>query len=311
MKNNKVIHKVLFIVAICLIFVLISVSTLYVTVPHILRGIGNLVTQPEKQFVEELDGIAPESEDLPYIMSFGVLYKGGTELISISSVCEEQSKELLEVLYVSNEQVYYLCTELNKVEVEHWFIESFDLKTQAIRVHATIKKPCKNSCRDSDPKNRNRYYQNGKIVLHNDLTVWEYNIASETIKEYDYNEYPTFECNICGEYIGDETIKLYTNHGEKTFSFDEMCQKSEGISKIYSFKDQPKNSNTDTWDRFFYATELVQCVNGKIYINGVCYDKSGGEYSIFLEYDEIQDDWKYLSYIYTWGKGECYIVPSN
>lgn len=304
--NKKNIRIIFIIVSLVLIIATIA----YFTVPHILNGVADRLSRPEKTFYEEINNIASESEDIPYTVSYGSLYKG-EKLISLFDLCEKQNTEYENTLCIFHNKVYYVCTGLN--EEKYWQLNSLDLTTldeqECLRIDNPNAIYGRYSVGDEYSK-KNGYYINGRIVMNDFVSVWEYDMESGSITKYAYDKYTFPEMKVYGEYIDAETIKIHTENWEKTFTLNEMSQESTGISRIYSFKTR-KNWEDKPYITDFFSSTSIQYINGKIYAIGECRDYTGGAYAVILEYNAQDDKWIYTTNIYTWDTAiYTYIVQS-
>lgn len=303
MTNRKKLLKALLISALCFV---VAALLFYFALPHIV----DLLTQPEKSFNKEINSIASESEDIPYIGAYGRLYKD-EKVVSLYDLCKMHNLSYENTLCIFKDKAYFICTESD--ETNHfWSIASINLSSLEIQTHFKFQNPnvaydkYANSEKYSE---RNSYYNNGKIVLNDFNSVWEYNLHTNSSKQYGYDEYDFYVSEIYGNTVDDKTIEIHKQNDKKTFTFYEMSEDSIGISTIYSFKDRKM------WDGRPYITDFfiensVQYVNGKIYVIGECKDRTGGAYAVILEYDETQNKWKYITSVYIWNPADkAYIVP--
>lgn len=301
--KKKRIYKVLRIVMLCIIAIAISAAALYFAV----TGVVHLVMRPEKSFDKEIKAIACESEEIPYISSYGSLYKD-KEIASVFEVCEKQDKSYENMLCIYNNSVYFVCTEQ-----QDWYIASVDLETLDFRVHCSLENPADIYDRHPIPgdfKKLNGYYYDGKLILNDFVTVLEYDLVSQTVTQYAYHEYAFPEIKVFGSWVDDETVKIHTERGEKTFTLNEISQKSPGMSAIYAFKER-LNWDDKPYITHFFDERSVQYVDGKIYVIGEVRNYHGQAYAVIMQYDESKDSWKYVTGIYTNDNEYCYILPEH
>lgn len=310
MNKKKTVYIALLISVLCIVLISLTALMVHFAAPHILKGFSNLITSPEKSFNKEIVSIASESDELPYVAAYGSLYKGN-EIISLYDLCEEQNMEYQNALCIFDNKVYFICTEPSGAN-SYWSLNSIDLITLdeqecfRFEMPQTAYNRYANSVKYIE---RNGYCINGKIVLNDFTSVWEYDLELALATKYTYDKYVFPNCDVYGEYVDKETIKVHTELAEKTFTFYDMSQKSVGISTVYSFKERMNRENKPYITDFF-NNRSVQYVNGKIYAIGECRDNTGGAYAIVLEYDEENGKWIYTGSVYTWDTAiYTYIVP--
>lgn len=299
MKNRKKFLNALLISASCLVAALLIYFV-------ILPSLVYLLTRPEKTFYKELNSIASESEDIPYIEAYGSLYKR-KELISVYGLCDNQHKDFSNMLCVYNNIVYFVY------EVEDaWCVASVDMDTLEMHTHFKLENPAEIYNiwpTPGDFKKLNGYYYDGKIVLNDHKTVLEYDLTTRSTTQYSYSEYNFPVIKVYGSNIDSETIIINTESGEKVFTLEEISKKSSAIATIYSFKDRLNWKKRPHIIRFF-SENSVQYVDGKIYVIGEMRDYYGQAYAVIFEYDEAKNKWKYITNVYTWDSAdEAYIVP--
>lgn len=302
MSKKKNVLKILLISILCL-----TVTALLICFS--LSYIVNLLTRPEKSFNNKITAIASESDEIPYIASYGNLYQE-KKIISISELCEKQDMDYENTLCIYNNSVYFVCTE-HKEAKRIWCIASVNLETLDFRTHCSLDNPTEIYDRHPIPgdfKKLNGYYYDGKLILNDFVTVLEYDLASQSVTQYAYNEYDFPEIKVFGSWVDDETVKIHTELGEKTFTLNEISQKSPGISAIYDFKER-LNWDDKPYITHFFNERSVQYVDDKIYVIGEVRNYHGQAYSIVMQYNEINDTWKYITNIYTEDNGYCYIIP--
>lgn len=302
--NKKRLLKAMIISVLCLSIIILFI----ISVPHI----ANLLTYPEKSFNNEITSISCESEKIPYVVACGRIYKG-EKVISIFDLCEKQNKSYQNTLCIFKNRAYFICLESDQTN-HYWSISSVDLNSLDIQTHFMFKNPAKAYSKytsSEEYSERNSYYIDGKIVLNDFISVWEYDLNLSFSKEYSYDRYDFPIREIYGVTANDSAIKIHTPQWEKTFTFYDMSQESVGISTIYSFKDR-KMLNNRPYITDFFNEKSVQYINEKIYAVGECKDRLGGAYAIILEYDRQQNKWKYVTGVYTWDSAtEAYIVPEK
>lgn len=299
-------NRALKIVCISVLCLFVMALLFFISVPYI----ANLLTQPERSFHNEITAITSESEEIPCVAAYGKIYKD-EKVVSIFDLCEKQDKSYLHTLCVFENRVYFICSESDKTN-HYWTIASVDLNALEMQTHFRFKNPDRaydEYANTAEYSKQNGYYADGKIVLNDFVSVWEYDLHSNSSKEYSYDKYNFTVREIYGNMVDDNAISVHTPKWEKTFTFYEMSQESVGISTIYSFRDR-KMWNDHPYITNFFNEKSVQYVNGQIYAIGECNDRRGGAYAIILEYDERQDQWKYVTCIYIWSPAaEAYVIP--
>lgn len=258
-------------------------------------------------FQKEIDSISPESNDIPYIASLGRLYNKD-EIISIFNLCEKQNKDFESILCVYEDRIYFVYTDKTS---SSWHIASIDWKLTDFEDHCQLNHPNEIYNRypiPGDFENFNGYYSDGKIILNDHITILEYSLKSQTSTQYNYEKYEFPEVQIQGLCIGDESIQIKSEHWIKTFTLNEICQKSIGLSTIYSLKDR-MNWEGESYITNFFDERSVQYIDDHIYVLGKVRNYHGQVYAIVMQYDETNDSWEYVTSIFTEDNGYCYIVP--
>ena len=301
--NKKRVYTLLIILGVLVLAVLF-----YVSIPYI----ANAATRPVKSFNKEITAISCESEDIPYVEAYGNIYKG-KKVISLFDLCEKKHKTYYDTLCIYDNRAYFICSESDKTN-KQWCISSVDLKTHIVQTHFVFENPAvayDDFMNLAEYSKRNGYYFDGKIVLNDYASVWEYDLKSGSVKEYGYDDFEFPVQEIYGEYVGDNAIKIHTPQWEKTFSFYDISQESTGVSTVYSFKDRKIRVTGCNFINDFFVDNAIQYINGKIYAFGECTDDLGGAYAVLLEYDLQQNKWLYVTSIYTYSPAsEAYIIPS-
>ena len=214
--NKKRVYTLLIILGVLVLAVLF-----YVSIPYI----ANAATRPVKSFNKEITAISCESEDIPYVEAYGNIYKG-KKVISLFDLCEKKHKTYYDTLCIYDNRAYFICSESDKTN-KQWCISSVDLKTHIIQTHFVFENPAAaydDFMNLAEYSKRNGYYFDGKIVLNDYASVWEYDLKSGSAKEYGYDDFEFPVQEIYGEYAGDNAIKIHTPQWEKTFSFYDISQ---------------------------------------------------------------------------------------
>lgn len=164
--NKKRVYTLLIILGVLVLAVLF-----YVSIPHI----ANAATRPVKSFNKEITAISCESEDIPYVEAYGNIYKG-KKVISLFDLCEKKHKTYYDTLCIYDNRAYFICSESDKTN-KQWCISSVDLKTHIIQTHFVFENPAAaydDFMNLAEYSKRNGYYFDGKIVLNDYASVWEY-----------------------------------------------------------------------------------------------------------------------------------------
>lgn len=168
--NKKRVYTLLIILGVLVLAVLF-----YVSIPYI----ANAATRPVKSFNKEITAISCESEDIPYVEAYGNIYKG-KKVISLFDLCEKKHKTYYDTLCIYDNRAYFICSESDKTN-KQWCISSVDLKTHIIQTHFVFENPAAaydDFMNLAEYSKRNGYYFDGKIVLNDYASVWEYDLKS-------------------------------------------------------------------------------------------------------------------------------------
>lgn len=262
-----------------------------------------------------LENIRQESADIPNYVVHDMLYSE-YGITDIEQICQEQNKYyyVSEVFCIRNGKVYFMyenhISELN----DDWYVGSIDLETSEFRTCCEM--PDAEGKYYIDFKNpyreRSGYYLEGQITLIDYDTVLVYDIDADTSRTYAYKDYEFPECTVYGERTDSETICLNIGDFSKSYTLQQMAEKSDAIAGIYALKDEKTVYGYSYLDRCF-SRNCVQVVNGKIYAVGECRDYDRNTYAMILEYDERTDSWMYVTNAQTpYGyavEESCYVIP--
>lgn len=260
-----------------------------------------------------LKNIVQESDDIPNYVIYGTLYSN-YGIIDLEEICEKQNEYyyLSEIFCVKGEKVYFVYEDYN--DTPCWAIGSVDLVTSEFQTCCKMSAPAESYKTDfhSAYEERNGYYFDGQITLTDHKTVLTYDIDSQIFQTYMYRDYCFPKCTVYGKGINDDTIRLNIEGFTKTYTLEEMAEKSAGIAEIFALKDKKTTLGSSYLSRCF-ASDCVQVTDGKIYAVGECLNRGGYAYAVIYEYDEENDSWMYVTNTQTpWGDivGRfCYVIP--
>lgn len=303
MKKKKAL-KIFGIVVLCVILTVTAIVT--TTVSQYLRltkatdnskklPFLNWLTSPEKEFYDEITAIPCEIDELPYTVMYSEIYMGDKKLADLYDL-ENENKAVHSIFCVYQNRAYFTVDDFNDTLL--FKIMSIDLTDRSVQTHCQINDydfvgyNNRYAYEDYRYCNKNQYYCNGKIVLNDKATVWEYDLYTDTVEKYAYDEYDFPDCEIYGETVDGKTISLTLRNEKRTFTLDEMSKNSSVISKICSYKDKVTQSGRPYLYDIFVENK-AQYINGKYYICMECIDRRDHIYAVFLEYDWEKDEWKY------------------
>ena len=260
-----------------------------------------------------LKNVPPETNVKPSVVVYGTIHTDG-KTIEISQLCRKHDKNyiLYDVFCVQNEKVYFMFADRNKA-ARTWVIGSIDINTEAFYEH----------CRFSDAQevyrhnhsspynNRNGYYIDGRIVLNDRVTVLSYDITSQHVYTYPYDDYDFPHTYIVGEATSTSEISIKTGTINKSFTLQEMAENSESIADIVEL-DQEKTWSGATYLQGFFSDNCVQRIDGHIYAVGSCLNYWGSSYAVILHYEPERGIWQYVSSVFADDTAHisCYLVPS-
>ena len=146
---------------------------------------------------------------------------------------------------------------------------------------------------EKDYSERSSFYYDGKIVVKDDSKLIEYDVKTDTVKEYDPKEYqyPQKRYQYTVNEDGSEILLKDTERGiEKLITLDDMAS-NQYMQQILSVKDETLPSGLSRIDHFL---RNVQELNGKAYIVGSMSNPQGEEFAVLFEYDIDSSEFKYV-----------------
>lgn len=229
-------------------------------------------------------------------------------------LCRKNGYYYREILCERDGKVYFVYCDPYE-EKDCWTIGSIDLATSEFRICYKMTDPAESYEVQywKNYKERNGYYFDRQIVLTDHKTVLTYDIDSQTVQTYAYRDYCFPECTVYGEYIDRETIQLNMGDSVRTYTLQEMAEKSGSISKIFALKEK-KTWCGDSYLDSFFSGDSVQVVGDKVYTIGECLNYMGEAYAVIFEYNVEEDSWKYVTNYYTGENAHSqnfYIIPSE
>lgn len=263
----------------------------------------------KKSFENPLKDIPQESSEIPSYVAYGSLYSDYGK-IYVDGICRKNGYYCKEILCLRDGKVYFVDSDS-----DYWVIGELDLVTSEFRT----------CCKMADPaesyeiqgrkkyKDRNGYYFDGQIVLTDHKTVVTYDIDSQIVQMYAYSDYCFPECVIYGEAVDRETIRLNMGDSVRTYTLQEMAEKSDSIAQILELKEK-KIWAGDSYLYRFFSSGNVQFIGDKVYTIGGCLNYHGQAYAVIFEHDVEEDSWKYVTNCFTGDRvsyNNCYVIPSE
>lgn len=292
---------------------LFMIITVAAVISILFAGIyGVLFGLPRVLFDASLQEVDSETDRIPAVVVYGTLYTEDATL-DVAQLCRNENKNssFKEVLCVVQGKAYFVYSVSDELKC-NWILASVDLKTAVLENICSFS-DVKTSYllkQDSVYKERNGYYANGQIILNDLETVFIYDIDSECVNSYKYEEYIFPEAKIMGEIVDSNTIALYTEGSKQTFSLSKMSDDSKGIEKVYELKNKRTWNGTPCLSHFF-GQNSMQIIGDEIYAIGECLNFSGEAYAVILEYDRETRLWRFASIIFSGDTvyRNCYLVP--
>lgn len=235
-------------------------------------------------------------------MDHKTIYRGEEEIYI------PKDNVLSEIFCINDEKAYFVHGKVSETGMKRWYLESYDLNTEEFRTCCVLDDAEDWYQRNfsKDYKERDGYYKDGKIVLNNKKTVLVFDIDSQDVQKYLYEEYEFPEQEAYGECVEYDTIRIVADGKEELWNLEKMAETSTSIDKLSTFKSKMIGTNISYTERFF-TKDCVQCIEDKIYCCGFGFNYAGEGYSIILEYDTECDIWKYVTS--HWVHDDVYIIP--
>ena len=183
-----------------------------------------------------LKNVSQEVEKIPVFVDYDTVYAGADEY-NLRILCG--GNDIGEAFFVHDGKIFFEYNSYDiKAGTSDWHIASVDMETEEVQTYCVL-----NDAKDGYHKNlsedyikRDGFYINGKIVLNNDQEVLEYDINSQKIQKYSYEEYDFPSREVSGEALDKTTIQINKNGEVKTWNLETMSEKSPGIRKIEGVK---------------------------------------------------------------------------
>ena len=286
---------------------------LMLSIPVLILGV--ILEGPKWIFNSSFKDIPSEADQIPAYVLWGDVITGD-EKIQVSEICRKQNEyaDVSEVFYIDNDKIYIVYNP-DITASRRWIIASVDRETEELESLCEFTNPKERYiCRDNmDFSERNGYYYNSQIILHDHETVVVYDIETGESAQYDYDTYDFPTKTIFGDSIDRETVELNIEGTIRTFSLLEMAEKSPSIAQIYALGDSTTWSGTSRMAGFFLPN-CIQVVGEEIYAIGGLLNYAGECHVVILEYDRQSDTWEYIFMDFiSEGRSSraCYIVPSE
>lgn len=267
----------------------------------------------KKNFENPLKNIPQESSEIPSYVAYGSLYSDYGKTY-VNSICRKNGYYLLEILCVKDGKVYFIYSGAYE-EKYYWMIGDIDLVTLEFHKCYDMADPAESYEIQfwKNYKERNGYYLDGKIVLNDHQTVLEYDIESQNLQTYDYHDYNFPKRAVYGEYIDYEAVRLNLEDSVRTYTLEEMAEKSDSIAQILALKEK-KIWCGDSYLWHFFTDDNLQFIGDKVYTIGNCFNYWGEAFAVMFEYDVQEDSWKYVTSYHMGSPARpynCYVIPTE
>ena len=276
----------------------------------------NFLRKTDKIMENPLKDIEQEMEDAPtYVIYGSLITTDGT--IDIQKLCEKQIEDFIleEILCVYQGKVYFVyATPYGRSE--RWVIGSVDLATEEVLAHCELIEPAEDydvRAFAKDYKEKNGFFYEGKVVLNDHQKVMVYDLVRDEAKIVTNGAYEFPITEVYGEYVNQNTIRVFHGSSSNEYTLEDMAERSRGIEKLCALQEKKTWSNLSYLD-WFLSEYSVQMVNGKLYVVGQCYNAKGYAHMVVLQYDDEKDCWLYGgSHRSAAGDivhGRCYVIPT-
>lgn len=153
------------------------------------------------------------------------------------------------------------------------------------------------------------YYYEGKIVLTDRVTIFEYDLLTGAVKEHDYASYRHPVCAYDADISDRNKIVISTSYDDRIITPEKASTTSTSFAAMMEF------ANMDIWDRtpsFQYFFDSVQYDGRELYIICRILSYYGESYAVVFRYDYMADRLSYCFSQHTGGPIEenLYIVPT-
>lgn len=260
-----------------------------------------------------LKELSIESNDNVAFMLYDSIHVND-QVIKLDKLLEKYNKEIFleETLCVYDNGIYLLCQNQNSDRL----LVRVDAQTEKVRELCVLKYSDKQQeFREVFPSlpfdARTAYYDQGKIVIHNNETVFLFDLKTETIEQVEFQEFQPTKQSVYGEILDAETIQIGTPEKTKKISLKDISQSSKSFAAIYAKKDKRTWSKDVTRFGYFLQEHALQVVDDTVFIVGQYRNFNGSVIAVLLQYDYNSDEWKYINSLFTGDiiVTDLYMVP--
>lgn len=224
-------------------------------------------------------------------------------------------------LCIYNDRVYFTymsAKDQNSDEADSlrvWNIASAALNGGELTVHHTalLNPVLEYGIETGAYEERSSFFKNGVIVLNDKYTVIEYDIANDSVTEFEYKNYvfPTddIEYDITDYHTVSFAVKSDVETIHKSLTLEQLTSSAGVIGEICRSTSQ-KNWSGESCLKYFFS--FVQYIDEEIYIVCEVMNYLGEIYVIVLEYDFNQNSCLYVDSYFIGDRplGDFYLIDT-
>lgn len=308
MKNNRIIARIIILTFVVLLCVIIGT--------HAIPGI-----QMERNFKAGLSRLEQEVETAPvYVTHKRSVNVDGTSF-NIGDIIEKATgTQFWDCKVVFADTRVWFVYMLRSSDGNTWTMnvasvtrEGKDFQThycaESIIDQSNRWSPMNIHCRPTYYADEWCYYYDGKIVLTDRVTLFEYDLLTGAAREHDYASYRHPVCAYDADISNRNTIAISTPYDDRIITPEKAANISTCFAAMMDF------ANMDIWDQtpsLQYLFDSVQYDGSELYIVCRILSYYGESYAVVFGYDYNANRLSYCFSQHTGGPIEenLYIVPT-
>lgn len=245
-----------------------------------------------------------EAEAIPAVVLYDCVFtqSGQTD---VNAVLKESgiNSRIRRFLCIYNDRVYFTYMSAkdqssNEADSSRmWNIASVALNGDELNVHHTahLDPVLEYGIETGAYEEKSAFFKNGVVVLNDKYTVIEYDITSNSVTEFEYENYVFPTDDIEYEITDYHTVSFAVKSGEETvhksLTLEQLTSSAGVVGEICKSTSQKKLSGESCFEHFF---SFVQRIDEKTYIICEVMNNLGETYAIVLEYDFTQNSCLYV-----------------